>query len=88
MGIEEKKEFHGLGTIAEGGLEACNKLLRRYRIRLSRKCTQVDNLKDCGRGSGLIPTQFLKICGRTIDQFAKIARQKVIAFDIAPPAFL
>ena len=42
-------ENFGLGTIAEGGLEACNKLLRRYRTRLSKKCNQQDNLADCGK---------------------------------------
>lgn len=40
---------HGLGTVSEGGIEACNKLLRRYRIRLSRKRNQHDNLHDCAK---------------------------------------
>ena len=40
-------ENQGLGTISEGGVEACNKLLRRYRIRLSRKTSQHENLVDC-----------------------------------------
>ena len=39
----------GLGTVSEGGIEACNKLLRRYRTRLSRKTSQHDNLQDCAK---------------------------------------
>ena len=39
----------GLGTVSEGGIEACNKLLRRYRTRLSRKRSQHDNLYDCAK---------------------------------------
>ena len=38
----------GLGTLSEGGIEASNKLLRRFRINLSRKTDQVTNLVDCG----------------------------------------
>ena len=37
----------GLGTVSEGGIEACNKLLRRYRTQLSRKTSQHDYLQDC-----------------------------------------
>lgn len=36
-----------LGSLSEGGIEACNKLLRRYCIRLSRKRGQYENLFDC-----------------------------------------
>ena len=35
-----------LGNLSEGGLEACNKLLRRCRSWLSRKTSQDDNLRD------------------------------------------
>jgi hypothetical protein len=42
-------ECHGLGTVSEGGIEACNKLLRRYRISVSRKRNQHDNLSDCAK---------------------------------------
>ena len=38
-----------LGTVSEGGIEACNKLLRKYRISLSRKTNQQDNLHDCAK---------------------------------------
>ena len=40
---------HGLGTVSEGGIKACNKLLRRYRTRLSRKRSQHENLQDCAK---------------------------------------
>ena len=42
-------ENQALGNVSEGGIEACNKLLRRYRIRLSRKRSQHDNLFDCAK---------------------------------------
>ena len=40
---------YGLGTLSEGGIEASNKFLRRYRIQLARKRSQHDNLTDCAR---------------------------------------
>lgn len=43
----EKNDGKGLGMLSEGGIEACNKLLRRFRISLSRKCDQLTNLTDC-----------------------------------------
>jgi len=43
----EKNDGHGLGGLSEGGLEACNKLLRRFRTTLSRKVDQLTNLTDC-----------------------------------------
>ena len=36
----------GLGVFDESGLEACNKLLRKFRIQLGRKTSQMDNLID------------------------------------------
>ena len=36
----------GLGTLDEGGMESCNKVLCNIRIRLSRKCSQHANLED------------------------------------------
>ena len=44
--MESSNCGRGLGNLSEGGLEACNKLLRRYRSRLSRKTSQDDNLRD------------------------------------------
>lgn len=43
----ENNDGEGLGKLSEGGLEAANKLLRRFRIHLSRKTSQTDNLVDC-----------------------------------------
>ena len=40
---------YGLGTLSEGGIEASNKFLRRYRIQLARKRSQHDNLTVCTR---------------------------------------
>ena len=37
----------GLGMLSEEGLEGCNKILRRARMNLSRKCSQYKNLADC-----------------------------------------
>lgn len=37
----------GLKRLSEEGIEACNKRLREYRVRLSRKDTQVNNITDC-----------------------------------------
>ena len=36
----------GLGEFDESGLEACNKLLRKYRTQLGRKTSQIENLTD------------------------------------------
>ena len=36
-----------LGAYSELGLESCNKFLRLFRIALSHKTNQIDNLHDC-----------------------------------------
>ena len=41
-----ENEGKGLGSLDESGLEACNKVLRRFRTTLSRKRSQADNLTD------------------------------------------
>ena len=43
MGASVKNDNRGLGNLSEGGVEACNKLLRRFKISLSRKCDHVTN---------------------------------------------
>ena len=42
----ELNENNGLGVFDESGLEACNKLLRRFRTQLGRKTSKMDNLTD------------------------------------------
>ena len=44
--VIERNDGYGLGTLDEAGMEACNKVLRNIRIKLSRKCSQDDNLQD------------------------------------------
>ena len=39
----------GLGLLSEAGVESSNKLLRRFRINLSRKTSQTENLEDCAK---------------------------------------
>ena len=41
-----ENEERGLGSLDESGLEGCNKIIRRFRTTLSRKCSQADNLID------------------------------------------
>ena len=43
----EANRGKGIGTYTESSLESCNKFLRLYRISLSRKTNQIDNLQDC-----------------------------------------
>lgn len=43
----ENNDGEGLAKLSEGGIEAANKLLRRFRMRLSQKTRQTDNLLDC-----------------------------------------
>lgn len=45
----ECNDGYGLGILSEGGIEASNKLLRRFRVQLSRKTSQFANLTDCCR---------------------------------------
>ena len=44
--ISDHNDGYGLEDLSEEGLEACNKLIRRYRERLSRKFTFEDNIRD------------------------------------------
>ena len=44
--ISEYNEGFGLEDFSEEGIEACNKLIRKYRERLSRKFSFEDNIKD------------------------------------------
>ena len=44
--ISDYNEGFGLDDLSEEGIEACNKLIRRYRERLSRKFSYEDNIKD------------------------------------------
>ena len=44
--ISDYNEGFGLEDLSEEGIEACNKLIRRYRERLSRKFSFEDNIKD------------------------------------------
>ena len=44
--ISDYNEGFGLEDLSEEGIEACNKLIRRYRERLSRKFSLEDNIKD------------------------------------------
>ena len=41
-----ENDSHGLANLDESGLEACNKLIRKFRISLARKSSQMDNLTD------------------------------------------
>ena len=43
----EKNDGRWFGMLSEAGIEASNKILRRFRISLSRKCDQITNLSDC-----------------------------------------
>ena len=45
--LTEANNCHGLAVYTESSLECCNKLLRLFRIALSRKTSQADNLNDC-----------------------------------------
>ena len=45
--VIEANNSTGLGTYSELGLESCNKFLRLFRIALSHKTNQIDNLHDC-----------------------------------------
>ena len=38
---------YGLGAYSEEGLEGCNKILRKDRRSLSRKCGKEENQRDC-----------------------------------------
>ena len=44
--ISDHNGGYGLEDLSEEGLEACNKLVRRYRERLSRKFRFEDNIRD------------------------------------------
>ena len=44
--ISDHNGGYGLEDLSEEGLEACNKLVRRYRDRLSRKFSLEDNIRD------------------------------------------
>ncbi|KAI6647763.1 Dna-mediated transposase [Oopsacas minuta] len=44
--IADHNDWFGLEALSEEGLESCNKLVRRYRERLSRKFSFEDNVKD------------------------------------------
>ena len=45
--LVEKNGGMGLGVLTEGGLEACNKILRNCRVGKARKDSQLNNLTDC-----------------------------------------
>ena len=42
----EANNAKGLGAYTESSLESCNKFLRLFRIAMSRKTNQIDNLHD------------------------------------------
>ena len=64
-----ENDGHGLGNLDESGLEACNKLIRKFRTSLARKSSQMDNLTDVIRRLWV-----------NTDPLINLERQKTLSF--------
>ena len=64
-----ENDGHGLGNLDESGLEACNKLIRKFRTSSARKTSQIDNLTDV-----------LRRLWVNTDPIINLERQKTLSF--------
>ena len=64
-----ENDGHGLGNLDESGLEACNKLIWKFRTSLAWKTSQIDNLTDV-----------LRRLWVNTDPIINLERQKTLSF--------